>query len=47
MPYAVVSKGSGYVVKNLVSGRVYSNRPMSKVKAEAQLRILEAVEKKT
>jgi len=43
MPYAIVRKGSGYVVRNMKTGKEYSNHPMPRNRAEAQLRLLRMV----
>jgi len=45
MPYKIVKsiKHNGYQVKNIESGKKYSKHPISKKKAEAQLRILRQV----
>jgi len=42
MPYKVVKSGSGYKVKNKKTGKTYSNNPLSKDKADAQLKALYA-----
>lgn len=41
MPYYIKKKGTGYVVCNKMTGKEYSSTPISKEKAEAQLRVLE------
>lgn len=46
MPYTLKRKGQGYVVKNIETNREYSKHPMSKERAEAQLRLLRALEDK-
>lgn len=46
MPYKIVKSKGGFFVKNVATSKVYSSRPMKKENAEAQLRILEAVEKR-
>lgn len=46
MPYELKKKGAGYVVRNKQTGKEYSNKPISKVKAEAQMRLLYMVEGK-
>jgi len=43
MPYMLEKVVNGYYVKNKVSGKRYSSRPMTKKNAEAQLRLLERV----
>jgi hypothetical protein len=44
MPYRLQKDGMGYVVKNVVSGKVFSRHPLPKKRAEAQLRLLEMIE---
>jgi hypothetical protein len=46
MPYQLLKRGSGYVVKNKETGKEYSKKPIPKVKAEAQLRLLQMLEGK-
>jgi hypothetical protein len=43
MPYQIKKIKGGYVVVNLLTGKHYSNHPMTKEKAEAQLRLLRMV----
>ena len=42
MPYTIERKKSGYIVVNQITGKEYSE-PISKEKAQAQLRILKSV----
>jgi hypothetical protein len=42
MPYKIVKSGSGYKVKNKETGKTYSKEPMSKAKAQAQMRAMYA-----
>ena len=44
MPYKIFPKGSGYVVKNIETGKEHSKRGISKAKAEAQMRLLMMIE---
>ena len=46
MPYELKKKGAGYVVRNKKTGKEYSNKPISKKNAEAQMRLLHLVEGK-
>lgn len=45
MPYHLEKSGRGYYVITTSTGRKHSLKPISKAKAEAQLRILESKEK--
>ena len=45
MPYELVKKVGGYVVKNLESGKEHSKKPIPKSRAEAQMRLLYAIDK--
>ena len=45
MPYEVVKKGVGYVVKNKDTGKEYSKKPIPKSRAESQMRLLYGIEK--
>lgn len=45
MPYELMKRGSGYVVKNLATGKEHSKKPISKKRAEAQMRLLYGIEK--
>lgn len=42
MPYHVIKSGNGYKVQNKDTGKTYSNKPMTKEKAEAQMRAMYA-----
>lgn len=42
MPYHVVKSGSGYKVRNKRTGKTYSNHPIPKKRAEAQMRAMYA-----
>lgn len=42
MPYHVVKSGSGYKVRNKRTGKTYSNKPITKERAEAQMRAMYA-----
>lgn len=42
MPYKVQKFGSGYKVVSTDTGKVHSNKPMSKEKAQAQMRAMYA-----
>ena len=42
MPYHVVKSGSGYKVHNKRTGKTYSKRPLSRERAEAQMRAMYA-----
>lgn len=44
MPYKIVKRKNGFVVKNMETGKEYSNKPISKENAEAQLRLLLMIE---
>lgn len=44
MPYELKKKGTGYVVRNTETGKEPSNKPISKTKATAQMRLLYAIE---
>jgi hypothetical protein len=46
MPYHIIKEGSGYVVVTTSTGRRHSEKPISKAKAEAQLRLLESLKEK-
>jgi len=43
MPYEIERRKSGYVVVNKITGKEYENKPTTKEKASAQLRVLESV----
>lgn len=42
MPYSVRKSGGGYKVTNKDSGKTYSKKPLSKAKANAQMRAIYA-----
>jgi len=44
MPYKIVKRKGGFFVRNVDTGKVYSSKPMTKMDADAQLRILERME---
>ena len=44
MPYKLVRKKGGYVVRNLKTKKEYSNTPIPKDRAEAQMRLLQMIE---
>ena len=46
MPYHIQKEGKGYVVVTTSTGRKHSDAPISKAKAEAQLRLLESIKEK-
>jgi len=46
MPYSIIKEGRGYVVVTTSTGRRHSEKPISKAKAEAQLRVLESIKEK-
>lgn len=46
MPYHMEKSGRGYYVVTTSTGRKHSEKPLSKAKAEAQLRVLESVKEK-
>jgi len=46
MPYHIEKSGKGYVVVTTSTGRRHSEKPISKAKAEAQLRVLESIKEK-
>jgi hypothetical protein len=43
MPYHIEKSGRGYYVVTTSTGRKHSEKPISEVKAKAQLRVLESV----
>jgi len=43
MPYALIRRGTKYLIMNKDTGKSFSNKPISKRKAESQLRILESL----
>ena len=44
MPYELVKRGTGYVVKNTETGKEHSKKPIPKARAEAQMRLLYGIE---
>jgi len=44
MPYALIKKGTGYVVKNTETGKEHSKKGIPKTRAESQMRLLGAIE---
>lgn len=46
MPYALEKWGNKAIVVNTKTGKHFSNKPISDVKAKAQLRLLKSVERK-
>jgi len=46
MPYHMEKSGRGYYIVTTSTGRKHSEKPISKAKAEAQLRVLESVKEK-
>ena len=46
MPWRIVKEGKGYFVETISTGRKHSKEPISKSKADAQLRVLEMSENK-
>lgn len=46
MPYHIEKSGRGYYVVTTSTGRKHSEKPISEVKAKAQLRVLESVKEK-
>lgn len=46
MPYHLQKSGKGYYVITTSTGRKHSDKPISKAKAEAQMRVLEMVDGK-
>ena len=44
MPYSLEKHGPGYYVITTATGKRHSDRPLSKEKAEAQMRAMEASE---
>ena len=44
MPYELIKKGTGYVVKNKETGKEHSKKPLPKQRAEAQMRLLYGIE---
>jgi hypothetical protein len=46
MPYTLIKSGSGYKVMNKETGKYYSNSPIPKSNAQAQMRLLELIYKR-
>ena len=46
MPYKLMKSGSGYKVMNMETGKHYSNHPIPKANAQAQMRLLELIYKR-
>ena len=46
MPFHLLKSGRGYYVVTTSTGRKHSAKPISKAKAEAQLRVLESIKEK-
>lgn len=46
MPWHLEKSGRGYYVVTTSTGRKHSAKPISKAKAEAQLRVLESIKEK-
>jgi hypothetical protein len=46
MPYHIEKSGKGYYVITTSTGRKHSDKPISKAKAEGQMRAMEAAKKK-
>jgi hypothetical protein len=46
MPYTIIKSGSGYKVMNKQTKKYYSNNPIPKANAEAQMRLLELIYKR-
>lgn len=44
MPYSLIQRGSGYIVKNMATGKEHSKKPIPKKRAEAQMRLLQGIE---
>ncbi len=44
MPYEIRKKGTGYIVKNLETGKEHSKKGIPKVRAEKQMRLLQGIE---
>ncbi len=45
MPYKLKQEGTGYKVVNTKTGKEHSGKPIPKTRAEAQMRLLTAIEK--
>lgn len=44
MPYQLIKRGTGYIVKNTATGKEHSKKPIPKARAEAQMRLLYGIE---
>lgn len=44
MPYDLIKRGTGYIVKNIATGKEHSKKPIPKARAEAQMRLLQGIE---
>lgn len=44
MPYEIRKKGTGYVVVNTATGKEHSKKGIPKARAEAQMRLLRAIQ---
>lgn len=47
MPYKLLKSGNGYFVVSKDTGKRHSNNPIPKANAEAQMRLLELIYKRT
>tara|TARA_R100000951_G_C2558446_1_gene154806 strand:- start:272 stop:442 length:171 start_codon:yes stop_codon:yes gene_type:complete len=45
MPFKLIKKGVGYFVENILTKKRYSNKPITKEKANRQKSLLEKIEK--
>ncbi len=45
MPYELIKKGVGYIVKNKETGKEHSKEPIPKERAVAQMRLLYGIER--
>lgn len=43
MPYNLIKTGKGYKVQNIESGKTYEKKPIPKIRAEKQRRLLEGI----
>jgi hypothetical protein len=46
MPYHIIKSGKGYKVENKQTKKKYSKNPMTKTKADKQIKILRIIESK-
>jgi len=44
MPYCMDKKATGYIVRNIETGKEHSKKPIPKARAEAQMRLLQGIE---